>query len=84
MKYQVLILRRAQKFLEKISDPDYRKIKTAIAGLAEVPRPQGCKKLSGREGWRIRIGNYRVLYEINDKELIVLVVDVGHRREIYR
>jgi len=52
--------------------------------LAVEPRPAGCKKLSGREGWRIRIGDYRVLYEIREEVLVILVVDVGHRREIYR
>ena len=84
MKYRVSILRRARKALEKIRDADYEKIKAAISDLENDPRPQQCKKLSGREGWRIRIGDYRVLYEIRDAELIVLVVDLGHRREIYR
>jgi mRNA interferase RelE/StbE len=84
MKYRVTILRRAQKSLEKIRGADYEKIKTAIINLGDNTRPQGCKKLSGRDGWRIRIGVYRVLYEIKDAELIIMVVDVGHRREIYR
>lgn len=84
MKYRVSILRRAQKSLEKIRGADYEKIKASIYDLENDPRPQQCKKLSGREGWRIRIGDYRVLYEIRDAELIVLVVNLGHRREIYR
>ena len=82
--YQVKILRRAQKALEKIRGADYEKIKVAIADLGNDPRPSGCKKLMGRDGWRIRIGDFRILYEIRDVELIVLVVDAGHRREIYR
>lgn len=84
MKYSVSILRRAQKSLEKIRGTDYEKIKAAISGLGNDPRPPGCKRLTGREGWRIRIGDYRVLYEIRDFELFVIVIDVGHRREIYR
>jgi mRNA interferase RelE/StbE len=84
MKYSVSILRRAQKSLEKIRGNDYEKIKIAIFDLGNDPRPPGCKRLTGRDGWRIRIGDYRVLYEIRDTELVVLVVDVGHRREIYR
>ncbi len=84
MNYRIAILRRAQKALEKIHGADYDRIKAAITELAHDPRPIGCKKLSGREGWRIRIGSYRVLYEIQDSELVVLVIDIGHRREIYR
>lgn len=84
MNYSVSILRRAQKTLEKIRGNDYEKIKTAIFDLENDPRPPGCKRLTGRDGWRIRIGDYRVIYEIRNAELIVLVVDVGHRREIYR
>ncbi len=52
--------------------------------LAENPRPFGCKKLTGRNAWRIRIGRYRAIYEINDKDKSVLVVTLGHRKDIYR
>ena len=84
MAYQVLILRRAQKALAELPVRDYERIRDAIAALAQMPRPAGCLKLSGRDAWRIRIGNYRVIYEINDAQITVLVVDVGHRREVYR
>lgn len=84
MKYTVKILRRAQQELRKIKGSNYERIKTAIYELSDNPRPAGCKKLTGREGWRIRVGNYRIIYEIEDVELIVLVVHMGHRREIYR
>jgi mRNA interferase RelE/StbE len=57
---------------------------TDIHGLAHEPRPHGVKKLSGRDVWRIRIGDYRVLYEIQDARLLILVVDIGHRPEISR
>jgi len=56
-------------------------MKTAIANLAENSRPTGCRKLAGRGGWRIRVGSYRIIYEIDDP---ASVLDVGHRREVYR
>ena len=84
MAYQVLILRRAQKALAELPVRDYVRVRDAIAALAQTPRPAGCLKLSGREAWRIRVGNYRVIYEIDDSRITVLVVDVGHRRDVYR
>ncbi len=84
MTYSVDILRRAQKQLARIDRQDHARIISAIEGLAENPRPSGCKKLSGRPAWRIRIGPYRVIYEIHDGRLLVLVVDIGARREVYR
>lgn len=84
MKYSIKITRSAQKDLAKLPIKDYKKAIREINCLSENPRPKGCKKLSGRDGWRIRIGDFRVIYNIIDSELIVLVIDVGHRREIYR
>ena len=84
MSYQIQILRRAQKALSRLPRQDYERVRDAIASLADVPRPPGCKKLTGREGWRIRIGRYRVIYEIEDEVLVVTVLDVGHRRDIYK
>ncbi len=55
----------------------------AISNLASNPRPDGYKKLMGRPGYRIRIGDYRVIYKIEDKILIVFVIDIGHRKNIY-
>uniref|UniRef100_UPI0040560442 type II toxin-antitoxin system RelE family toxin n=1 Tax=Candidatus Electrothrix sp. TaxID=2170559 RepID=UPI0040560442 len=77
-------MRSAQKQIRKIDQKDQSRIIAVIASLAEQPRPAGSKKLSGRPAWRIRIGPYRVIYEINDGNISVLVVAVGHRREIYR
>ncbi len=59
-------------------------MRTAIAALAENPRPYGCIKLTDRDGWRIRVGNNRVIYEISGGQLLVTVVRVGNRRDIYR
>ena len=84
MTYAVAILRSAQKQLAKIDRQSRVRIISAIRGLANDPRPPGSKKLSGRPAWRIRIGAYRVIYEVLDEQLLVLVVAVGHRREVYR
>jgi len=82
--YEVFIERRAQRSLAKIVRPQRDKILAAIRQLGTEPRPVGVKKLSGRDAWRLRVGDYRVLYEVRDSSLVVLVVDIGHRREIYR
>ncbi len=84
MSYQISITRKAQKELANLPTKDYESVKTDVRDLANSPRPRGCKKLSGREGWRIKVGDYRVIYEIDDKEKIVTVLHIGHRREIYR
>lgn len=84
MSYTVRILRRAQKNLARVPKDDYLRIRDAIRSLADDPRPSGVRKLSGRSGWRLRVGRYRVLYEIEDRQLVILVLDVGQRREIYR
>lgn len=62
MSYEVLILRRAQKELANLPKADYERVRDSVAALAENPRPAGCKKLVGREGWRIRSGDYRAIY----------------------
>ncbi|MDZ4205279.1 MAG: type II toxin-antitoxin system RelE/ParE family toxin, partial [Bacteroidales bacterium] len=59
-------------------------IKTAIAGLASNPRPQGCKKLKGEAAFRIRIGDYRIIYEIDESAIHLTVVSVGHRKDVYK
>jgi len=83
MKYQVRIERKALKKLAKISEPYYSNVKTAILSLEDNPKPHGYKKLKGRDAFRIRIADYRVIYEINDKILLVDVIDLGHRKDIY-
>jgi mRNA interferase RelE/StbE len=83
MSYEVFILRRAQKELASLPKTDYERMRDAIAALAEKPRPAGCKKLTGREGWRIRSGDYRVIYEIDDAQKRVTVLHIGNRRDIY-
>ena len=83
MTFNLNFTKRAFKELEKIKEPNYSPIKQAIINLTENPRPQGCKKLKGRSGYRIRVGDYRIIYEIYDLELIIDVIDLGHRKNIY-
>lgn len=82
--YKVRIEKSVQKALEKINDPFYSKIKTAILKLAQNPRPEGYKKLKGRDGYRIRVADYRIIYEIFDDILIVTVIELGNRKDIYK
>ena len=84
MPYKVTILRRAQKELGELAGEAYTRVRDAIGGLAEDPRPSGCLKLTGRDVWRIRIGSYRVVYEIDNSRRVVTVLHVGHRRDVYR
>ena len=81
--YKVRIERRAQKKLIKIPEPHYSKIKAAILDLRHDPRPKGCKKLKGRDGYRIRVTDYRIIYDIEDSVLLIDVIDLGHRKAIY-
>lgn len=84
MSYRIFILRRAQKELANLNTESYDQAKEVIRQLAENPRPSGCKKLIGRDGWRIRFADYRVIYEIDDKNQIVTILHIGHRKDIYR
>ena len=84
MSHRVFVLPRAKKQLDALPPQQCSEIEFKIDELRETPRPTGCKKLTGREGWRSRVGDYRIIYKIDDKTEIVTVVDVGHRREIYR
>jgi len=82
--HEIFIERRAQRALAKIVQPHRDRIISAVRRLADDPRPPGAKKLSGRDAWRIRVGSYRVLYEIHNAKLVVLVVGIGDRRDVYR
>ena len=84
MVYQILIKPAARKELAKLDDDARQRVAEAISRLAIDPRPNGARKLKGRDGYRVRVGDYRVLYTIADQVLQILVVQVGHRREVYR
>ncbi|SFU19781.1 mRNA interferase RelE/StbE [Algoriphagus locisalis] len=83
MTYQIAIKKSAIKSLAKIPEPYFSTLKSAIFNLADTPRPNGCKKLKGREAYRIRVADYRIIYEIADKILLIEVIAIGHRRDIY-
>ena len=82
--YSLFIKPSAAKEIEAVPKPDRRRIVAKIMSLSSDPRPPGCEKLSGHDQYRIRQGNYRILYEIHDLKLIVVVVKVGYRRDVYR
>lgn len=82
--YRILIKRSAQKEIKSVgTKKDRRKIIERIRKLAKNPRPPGCRKLSGSEFYRIRQGRYRVVYQIEDDALVICVVKVGHRKDVY-
>jgi mRNA interferase RelE/StbE len=84
VSYEIEILRVAQKQLAKIDRVQQQRIVDTIRLLAADPRPSGCKKLTGRTAWRIRVGPCRVIYEIHDDVLLILVVTIGNRKDVYR
>jgi mRNA interferase RelE/StbE len=81
--YTLQYKKKAIKALAKINEPYYTAIIDAIDELAENPRPYGYAKLAGRDGYRIRVGNYRIIYDIFDNTLIVEIVNVGNRGDVY-
>jgi mRNA interferase RelE/StbE len=85
VSYTVFISRRAQKEHVAIPSPSYELIERHLILLGENPRPDGCKKLKGRDGaWRVRAGIYRIIYEIDDSRTIVTVLTICHRKDVYR
>ena len=83
--YRVLLERAAEKDLARLSAEIHTRIISAIQSLAQNPRPSGCRKLAGSQhDWRIRVGDYRVIYEIADTIRVVRINRVRHRREVYR
>ena len=82
--YDLLIKQSAGKELEELPRKDRIRTSRKIQELAFDPRPNGCEKLSAEEKYRIRQGNYRVVYSIDDDKRVVLVVKIGHRKEVYR
>jgi mRNA interferase RelE/StbE len=83
--YEVHLERAVENDLKRLPTTTFHRIILQIKALAENPRPSGCRKLTGsKNDWRIRIGDYRVLYEIDEKARAVRIMRVRHRREIYR
>ena len=84
VKYKIYIKPSAEKELKKVPKKVLQKIVGRIIRLSLNPRPFGCEKLSYKEKYRIRQGNYRIVYSIEDEKLFVIVVKVGHRRDVYK
>ena len=82
--YDLRIRRQAQIELAQLPSGIYEKVRDTVRMLANQPRPAECRKLKGREGWRIRAGNYWLIYEIDDQQSTVMVLHIGHRRDVYR
>ena len=84
-KYELRIKKSAAKELEAVSrKADRQRLVQQIQSLAEYPRPPGCKKLSGSNKYRIRQGNYRIVYSVEDDKLVVYVVKIGDRKDVYK
>jgi mRNA interferase RelE/StbE len=83
-KYKIIFRKSVAQDMRRIPNQDLRRILATIDSLSEEPRPSGVERLSAQEKYRVRQGNCRIIYEINDRELIVVVVKVGHRKDIYR
>ncbi|MDA0737478.1 MAG: type II toxin-antitoxin system RelE/ParE family toxin [Nitrospirae bacterium] len=84
MTYQILIKPSARRELEGLDDSTLKRVDKSILSLAENPHPRGSKKLTGIPLYRIRVGTYRILFEVNDAKEQVTIVSIGHRRDIYR
>lgn len=83
-RYVVVITRTVQKVLLKLPPITATKLENKMLKLQDDPRPPGCKKLKGRDAYRIREGVYRMIYEVKDNILTVIIIDVGHRKDIYK
>jgi mRNA interferase RelE/StbE len=83
MTYRIELRPAAVRALKRIDHQDRDRVRGAIALLGEDPRPPGAKALQGRPGLRVRVGNYRIIYTINDEVLHVVILTLGHRRDVY-
>ena len=81
--YRVRFKSSVKKDLRSIQKQDVLRILKAIEGLAEDPRPSNAKSLTGRDAWRLRIGQYRALYKIHEEEILIGIIKVGHRKNVY-
>ena len=82
--YEVVVPDPVEKQILALGQTDRERVVLALEKLEQNPRPRGAAKLKARSAWRIRVGNYRIIYEIKDNKLTILILAVGHRREVYR
>ncbi len=84
MTYRVITPKRLIKWLDELPDRDFERLDEKVKALAENPRPHGAKKLSDRESYRVRVGDYRIIYDIDDDAKLVTLRDISHRKDAYR
>lgn len=84
MTYTIRIAPAARRQIRKLPRDAQERIAAVLVLLADEPRPPASKKLTGRDAWRVRTGNWRVIYEVRDDELVVMVVAAGNRRDVYK
>ena len=84
MSYTILVVRSAERELAALPRTPHERVVRAIRSLADVPRPRAARKLSYGPGWRLRVGDYRILYRIDDPDQEITIYAVGHRRDVYR
>lgn len=84
MSYELILERRVRKGLARLPQDDYERVDAALSALRQDPHPSNSIKLSGREGYRLRVGDYRALYRVDAPRREVTVTRVGHRRDVYR
>ena len=82
--YEVQVLKKVKKNLIDLHPEIYKRVIKVLEDLAENPKPQGLLKLAGRDGFRLRVGDYRIIYDIDDVNKIVTVLDIGHRSSVYK
>jgi mRNA interferase RelE/StbE len=83
-EYEILFKESVWKDLKKVPGTDLKRILSRVEKLGDDPRPMGCEKLTGEELYRVRQGNYRIVYSIQDNELMICIIKVGHRKDVYR
>lgn len=86
MPYRVVTRRKAQKQLARVQPQDRDRVGAAMYGLSEDPRPRGARKMRGTgnlEDWRVRVGDYRIVYQVDDEAEEILILDIGHRQGVY-
>jgi mRNA interferase RelE/StbE len=82
--YKIELRRIAQRSLDKLPARDFNAVLETVKALADLPRPKGVEKIKSVGLWRVRQGDYRVIYSVDDNQRLVVIVRIGHRREIYR
>ncbi len=84
MSYELDVPRRVRRAMSRLPESVHGRVSRAIDGLVEEPRPRGCVKMTGEESWRVWVGDYRIVYDVDDGQRRVTVLKVAHRRESYR